>query len=191
MRAYTSSLCLLIPLLLCHPVRSQAQVSEEALGAGPHLWIGGQFSNFRPDYNPVSGRLDGVTIFADYFLSRRLGAEAEVHLFDLNKPAGQTQKDFLIGPIVNVYHYKAFTPFVKGLAGAGTVNYPFGIGYGSYFAYGVGGGLEYHLNSRFKVRGEYEHEGLPGAPGYVITQPLPSNGLTPTGYSAGISYRIY
>lgn len=189
MRCIKSSLTLLAISFLALLPAAHAQVNEQAIGSGPHAWAGVEFSNFKPDYGRP--RLDGIGLFADYLVNHRFGAEAEIRLLDLNRPAGETEKTFLGGLIVNVYTYHRLNAFVKGLAGIGTVNYPNGIGYGSYFAYGVGGGGEYRLNSRFKVRAEYEREGFPSAPGYVFTAPNPSNGLTPTGYSAGVAYRFY
>ncbi len=197
MRARTTA-TLLIALPACFlAAAGVAQVSPEAIGSNPHLWVGVEGSNFKPDYNPIAGRLDGIGIWADYNLAHHLGLEGEVRLLDLNRPAGQTQKTFLAGPILDAVHYRRFVAYGKILAGAVTVNYPYlpgtheSIGYGSYFGYAVGGGAEYQLNSRWRIRGEYEHEWIPSAPGFVITQPLPSNGLTPVGYSAGVSYRVF
>ena len=185
----------LVLLSLTKPV--YAQVAEAAVGADRHLWAGAEFSDFNPDYNPIGGRLLGVGFWGDYEVSRLFSAEAELRLLDFNKPAGQTQKNFLIGPLFDVYRYHGFTAYAKVLLGVNTVNYPYAsgtkisIGNGTYFALAPGGGVEYRLNSRFKLRGEYESQFMPSAPGFVFTQPRPSSGLTPTGFSVGVAYRIY
>ena len=173
---------------------ARAQVSEAAVGSAPHLWAGVEGSSFNPDYRPIGGRLDGIGFYGDYDLAHHLGAEAEVRLLDLRKAFGQTQKTFLIGPRINAYRYNKFNFYGKALGGLGIINYPYypgttvSIGYGSYFTFAIGGGVEYQVRSRLKVRGEYEWEDYPTAPGLPYQ---PSNGLTPTGYSGGISYRIF
>ena len=168
---------------------AHAQVHESATGSDRHLWAGGEFSDFKPDYG--LSRLDGIGFYADYLVTHRYGAEAEIRLLDLNKPAGETQKTFMAGPIANIYQYHKAIFYAKFLLGVGTVNYPDNIGYGSYFAFAPGGGVEYRFAPRWKVRGEYEAEFFPSAPGAPITYPFPSNGLTPTGFSVGISYKIF
>ncbi len=188
MRAPNIFLLLLASSLFTSLAGAHAQVSEAAVGSGRHLYVGVEGSDFKSDYNPIAGRLAGIGFFGDYMVSRHFGAEGEIRLLDLKKPAGQTQKTFLVGPIFNAYRYHRFIAFGKILAGVGTINYPNGIGYGSYFAFAPGGGVEYRLNDRFTLRGEYDYEFFPSAPGFPN---MPSNGLTPSGYSGGISYRLY
>jgi opacity protein-like surface antigen len=176
MRAKRSLLLLSFSSLLVPALHAGAQVSVDAIGDGKHLYAGVEGSDFKPDYNPIGGR------------SRYLGAEGEIRLLDLNKPSGQTQKNFFAGPIVDAYRYHRFTGYGKLMLGIDSINYPSGIGYGTYFAFAPGGGVEYRLNSRLKLRGEYEYQFVRSAPGFPNQ---PSNGLTPSGYSGGISYRIY
>ncbi len=188
MRATRSLLLLLSSSLLIPAVHAGAQVSVDAVGSDRHLYAGVEGSDFKPDYNPIAGRLIGYGFFGDYMVSRYFGAEGEIRLLDVNKPDGQTQKNFLVGPIVDAYRYHRFTGYAKLLLGVDTIHYPNAEGYGTYFAMAPGGGVEYQLSARFKLRGEYEYHFIPSAPGFPN---MPSNGLTPSGYSGGISYRIY
>lgn len=189
MRAKKAFPLLLVPALGVSSAVADAQVSEAAYGSNPHLWAGAEVSNFKPDYGKQ--RLDGIGFYADYKLAHRIGAEGEIRLLDLNKPGGRTEKTFLAGPIVDAFRYKGVSAYAKVLAGAATVNFGPTVGYGSYFAYAIGGGGEYRIRPRWSIRGGYEHQWLPSAPGFAITNPFPSNGLTPSGYSAGVSYRIF
>lgn len=53
--------------------------------------------------------------------------------------------------------------------------------------------MDYRLGRRFYARGEYEYQlwpGFIGPPDAPSTVNRP-NGLTPNGFSAGISYRIF
>ncbi len=181
----------LLLMLLVLPFSARAQVSPHALGSDPHLWVGAEISDYHTDYNPIGGRLLGIGFYGDYLLSHHLGAEAEIRLLDLNSPGGQTQKNYFLGPIIDVYHYHRFSGYGKALLGLTSINYPNNVGYGSYFAYAIGGGVEYRIRPHWKIRGEYEHQFIPSAPGFVITRPYPSSGLNPSGYSAGLSYRFF
>ena len=165
-----------------------AQVHESVVGSSRHVWAGAEYSHFDPDYGLTD--LDGVTLFGDVNVWHNVGGEAEVRLLDFNKPAGETEKMFLLGPTYNFYRTYRFSAFGKFLAGAGTFNYP-AIGNGSYFAYEAGGGADYQFARRWKVRGEYDFDFMPSAPGIELTYPYPSNGLTPHGVSFGLAYRIF
>jgi opacity protein-like surface antigen len=190
MRVNKPLVCLLGFFLLSFLPVAQAQVGESAIGSDRHLWGGVEFSNFQNDYVKYI-RSDGIGIYGDYLITRRVGVEGEVRLLDLNNVIGLTEKTYMAGPIVNIYRYHHFTAYGKILLGVASANYPNNIGYGSYFAYEPGGGVEYRLSPRFKLRGEYDYQLWPGAPGAQLTYPLPSTGLTPSGFSVGISYKIF
>lgn len=177
---------LLIPsvALSCTPVH--AQVVRSANGETPHIWVGAEYSNFRPDYGVF--RLPGLGIYANTNLIGRFGVEGEARFLNFTKPAGLTQKSFLIGPNATVFHYKHFSGNIRFVGGVGFVTYPNGIGYGSYFEFAPAGDVEYQFSHKWKARFDYEHQFIPSAPGLPGQ---PTNGLTPAGYSGGISYRIH
>ena len=179
---------LFLLLLLVCTLPGFGQVFESAVGSRPHLWAGVEGSDFNPDYNFY--RVYGIGVYGDYYLKPKLGVEAEIRLLDLNKPRGLTQKTFLAGPTYTFLRYHRFSGYGKVLLGASTMTFPNNIGYGSYFAFEPGGGVEYRLAPRWKLRGEYDYQFWPSAPGF--TSPgFPSRGLTPAGYSGGLSYRIF
>ncbi len=191
---------ILSPLLLClscFPLAmiSYAQVRPAAVGSDRHLWGGVEFSNFQNDYVKYT-RSDGIGFYGDYWITNRFGAEGEVRLLDLNYVQGLTEKTFMGGIIANAYQYHGISAYAKFLLGAAVANYPTSPGYftsasGSYFAYEPGFGAEYRLSHKFKVRGEYDYQLWPSAPGVEITFPRPSSGLTPSGFSVGISYEVF
>ncbi|RRA48857.1 outer membrane beta-barrel protein [Acidipila sp. EB88] len=188
MRMPQACACFIAVILLASTAIAHAQVHESATGAARHLWAGAEFSSFDPDYGP--DRLEGVGLYADYFITRTFAMEGEVRLLDFNKPNGLTEKTFLGGPLYTFYRHARFSAYGKGLLGGATVNYPFDIGYGSYFAAEAGGGIEYRLLPRVKLRGEYTYQFLPGAPGFSLPG-YPDDGLTPSGINIGLSYRIF
>ena len=175
----------LVPKAMLH-----AQVAPASQGFTRQLWGGVEGSNFQNDYVKYI-RSDGIGFFGDYLFTPRLGVEAEIRLLDLNSVLGLTEKTYMGGIIANAYQYHRFTAYGKILAGLASANYPNNIGYGSYFAFEPGGGVQYRLSSRFKLRGEYDYQLWPSAPGIVFTAPRPSTGLTPNGFSVGVSYKIF
>jgi hypothetical protein len=178
-------------VFLLAPVFAFAQVAPATKGGGLELSAGAEYSNFRPDYG--STRLQGIAVFAnlDHLFLHNLGVEGEARWLRFNQPAGETQDHYLAGPRYRVIRYHGLSLYAKFLLGGGWITYPGNIGSGSYFAYVPGVTGEYRLNHHWSVRGDYEYQIWPSAPGIAFTYPSPSNGLTPSGFSAGVSYRIF
>ncbi len=169
-----------------------AQVAPASEGFTRQLWGGVEGSNFQNDYVKYI-RSDGIGFYGDYRITPHVGFEGEVRLLDLNDVLGLTEKTYFLGPIINAYQYHRLNLYGKFLAGLATANYPpnettFLTASGSYFAFEFGGGVEYRLRPRFKLRGEYVQQSWPSAPGLPGIQ---SNGLAPKGFSGGISYKIF
>ncbi|HEX3471684.1 MAG TPA: outer membrane beta-barrel protein [Silvibacterium sp.] len=162
-----------------------AQVSPSVRGGQSTLWAGGMFSSFNPDFDPTS-RLVGIGVLVDYNLTQRFGAEGEARWLHWNGAGGQTQSNYLVGPKARLFQYHRFSFNAKFLLGGVWITYPDSIGSGSYFAYAPGGYVDYRISRRFSVRGDYEYQILPAAPGLGG----PSHGLTPHGFSVGVTYRI-
>lgn len=182
---------LLGTIFLFTPVFAFAQVAPATVGGGRTLSVGAEYSNFQPDWGFT--RLQGIAVFGDLdrIFLRHLGAEGEARWLTFNQPAGETQSHYLIGPRYRFIRYHGFSVYGKFLMGGGFITYPNKIGSGSYFAYTPGATVEYRITRRFSARGDYEYQFWPAAPGIEFTFPNPSNGLTPNGFSAGVSYHIF
>jgi opacity protein-like surface antigen len=187
----TKKLVLFAALLLL-PTIGRAQVVAAGKGGNQSLYVGGNFSDFDPDYGWQ--RLYGIGAYADYNLTPRLGAEAEVRFHRFNQLSNIHEDNYLIGPKYN-YRRNRYIFFAKGLVGVGYFNFPLNAAHGSYLDIALGGGLDYRLTRRIYVRGEYEYQIWPGFVGPpdppnppFINRP---NGLTPNGFSVGASYRIF
>jgi hypothetical protein len=177
--------------LLFIPLSTVAQVASSTTGGGFSLSAGAEYSNFQPDWGP--NRVTGIAAFGDFdhvFL-RRLGAEGEGRWLHWGGHAGETEAMYLLGPRFRFIRWHKFSGYGKFLMGAGLITYPSDIGSGSYFAYVPGGTAEYRLSRHFIIRGDYEYQIWPSAPGIVFTYPNPSSGLTPRGFSAGVAYKIF
>lgn len=182
---------LLIAALLLLPTLSRAQVVAAGRGGNQQLYVGGTFSDFDPDYGYQ--RLYGVGAFADYNLSPRLGAEAEVRFHRFHQLADIHEDNYVIGPKIN-YRHKRYTFYGKALLGVGYFNFPLNAAHGTYLDVALGGGVDYRLTRRVYVRAEYEYQIWPGFIGPPDPQISPKNrpnGLTPNGFAIGASYRIF
>ena len=166
---------------------AEAQVAPESYGHYAHIWVGAEYANFRPDWGIP--RLPGLTVFTDISLFKHYGVEGEARFLTFNKPDGLTQKSYLAGAYYQPVYWHGLTANVKLMIGAGDVTYTSNIGYGSYFDYAPGFDVEYRLAHKWKARFDYEHQFLPSAPN--LGPGFPNNGLTPSGYSGGLSYRVF
>jgi hypothetical protein len=188
-RRFVQLCCLTAALALSSPSpQARAQVHQSAVGSRPNLWVGAEFSDFNPDYNFF--RLYGAALYGDYYFTRNIALEGEGRLLDFTTAAGQTQKSLLFGPSYTAYRHGRLSANAKVLFGAVKIIYPGTNGetYGSYFAFAPGGNVEYQISPKIRLRGEYEYEFLPSAPGFPGQ---PSSGLTPNGFSFGASYHIF
>lgn len=166
-------------VLCCHSLcHAQALPTATANGA---LQVGIGWSYVRPDYGQKA--IQGVTGYADLDLFRHLGLEAEYHYIALITPTDLAENSFLAGPRF-ILPRGRFSYYAKALAGIGdiviqeTQDNPQG-GAGKYFAYGIGGGVDYRATKHIVVRGDFEYQHW----GYLT-------GLTPTSYTLGVAYRF-
>jgi Outer membrane protein beta-barrel domain len=166
-----------------------AQVAPSVRGGNSTLWVGGQFSSFDSDYDTIS-RLLGAGVVVNYNLTQRFGIIGEARWLHWNGAESQTQSDYLIGGNVALWRPGRFTVNAKFLAGGVWIKYPVvatGGSTGSYFAFAPGAYVDYRLSRHFSIRGDYEYQFLPSAPGFLGQ---PSHGLNPNGFSVGVNYRI-
>jgi opacity protein-like surface antigen len=175
----------LLAVLLFYPILTFSQVAPAAKGGTPPLTVGGYYSNFAPDYGP--NRLGGLGVYVDWDLFGRLGAEGETRFLRFHQSAEIHEDNYLVGPRYT-FRYGPIRPYVKFLMGAGELNFYNSVAHGGYFAMAPGAGVDYRLDRKWSVRGDYEFQIWPGAPGLPG---LPSHGLTPQGFSVGVGYRIF
>jgi len=185
----------LFPLLYAASLPAQ---STESATTGPvTLFAGAEISTFNPDWGCVdasaflcwSGHLLGVTALADAnHVWRGLGIEGEARWLHWKGPGlGLVESSYLAGPRYPLYRRKRFAFYAKALFGEGRITRSLNLGKGSYFAIAPGGTVEYLLTRKVIVRAEYEYQFWPqfqGLPGEA------KNGLTPNGFSFGVSYRL-
>ncbi len=184
---------LLVLTLFFTPLISVAQVAPSNRGGGLSLSAGAEFSSFDPDWG--TQRVEGITALfdLDHLFLNRLGVEGEARWLHFNNSQKISQNHYLLGPRYRFVRFGNFDLYGKFLLGGGWMTYPGNLGSGSYFAYTPGIILDYRLTRRWTVRGDYEYQFWPAAPGDQFTKPFgkKSSGLSPSGFSVGVSYRIF
>lgn len=152
--------------------------------------IGG--SDFSLDWGP-GNRMEGVTAWVDVYpniLPRKLnglGIEVEGRDINFNRPSGfskMRQDTGMGGLIYALPHYRNFRPYIKFLAGIGSIDFPV-IGpktytHDTFLVTAPAGGMETRVWQHVWVRAEYEYQSWHQAFG--------PNDLNPNGVTAGLSY---
>ena len=174
-----SMLCSLGALILL-PCLIQAQATPTAIRRGAvQLGIAG--ASYTLDYG--EGREEGFSIYGDVDIRSYFGAEVAYTNASLITPFDIGENHLMAGPRLH-FDKGRFSPYIKAMMGVATIK--FQQGYNSraysqsYFAYGLGGGIDFHLKRHVNLRLiDYQYQRWPG---------FPPHGLTPTGISAGVAY---
>ena len=179
-----------------------AQVAPAVKIGGLPLGVGVGFSDYDTDYYypdlPYwSGRMTGVSAWADYSLFHGLGVEAEGTYLLGNKPTsflpanqiyGSLSERSIQGGIIYRYPRTVFKvrPFAKALGGVGRIDFPSINPFYTYENTGLfslGGGLEYRLWRNVFARGEYEYQSWKDFRSG-------SQSLNPNGFTIGATYYL-
>jgi opacity protein-like surface antigen len=163
--------------------RCPAQVEHAATSGGMAVKAGGEFSVFQPDYagqgvaQTSPNRLYGFGAYVDAEFTRWIQIEAQGRWLHWNQYAGIYQNSYGIGPRVPIYEFRRFSPYGKFLIGWGSMSDLSG----KATAFTYGGGVDYRLNPKFTLRGEFEYQD------WRVANP----NLHPYGGSIGVSYRVF
>jgi hypothetical protein len=180
-----------------------AQSSPSAERGGVTIWVGGEFSSFNPDYGCASSspfscgsnNLTGIGTFGDFnhLYLPRLGAEAEARFLHWSGPNGVSENTYLFGPKYNIWSFRRI-PLVleaKFLFGTGHINLPdHGLGEGNHLVYAPGATADFRLSRRWSARVGYEYQMWPGFEGVATSFTNGTGGITPNGFSLGVSYAL-
>jgi len=184
---------ILVAGLLISGSLSFAQSAPAAEGGSFSVWAGAEVSSFNPDWGCKSSsaltcwnhHIQGIAVFADANrLLGPVGIEAETRWLRWNGP-NITQSNYLIGPRYQIFARRHLSVNVKFLAGGATLKTTRQKDWEGWSAYVPGATVGWRISHRLIVRGDYEYQRWPG---FVGT--LGPHGLTPNGFSAGISYRF-
>jgi hypothetical protein len=163
-------------------------------------------STFNPDWGCTTtspfcaNQLIGPTVFGDFNLHDQYGLEAEGRWLHWHGYLPDFyENNYLVGPRDRVLRWHGLLTWIKLEVGGGWIQTP---GYpaagslkGSYFAFVPGVTFEYRLTRKLSARADYEYQIWPsfaGPPSINSDGTVKQNasGLTPNGFTFGVSYRI-
>jgi hypothetical protein len=178
--------CLALGVLFFGPALLLSQVVPQARGGAPPLMAGGFISYYDAAY--ASNKPLGFGGFIDWSPYKNFGIEAEGRWLMWNTDNDFREYNYLAGPRYGFRRGKTIQPYVKALVGGGVIDFPYGLAYGRYFVIAPGGGADFRINRRWRVRADYEYQIWPDAPGIPG---IPSSALKPNGVSVGFVYRFF
>jgi hypothetical protein len=175
-----SLVCLAFGALAAWSPLAFAQTDPAAERGGVNVFAGVTASSFTVQYG--DRKLAGVAAFVDVAGKSPLGLEAEARWLAFHPTDDVHVSTWLIGPR---YRWKTsrYQVYFKGLAGLGNFNFPYNYAYGRYLVVAPGGGIDFELAGRLRVRlFDVEYQYWPD----FTFRPMTSYGL-----STGLRYRIY
>jgi hypothetical protein len=170
----------LLAILFLIPRAASAQVVAAGDAGGYNLTVGATATGDYLGYG--SRKMLGVAAIADLDTKRRIGIEGEAQWLMFHQTANVHTTTYLIGPR---YHltFGRFQPYVKGLIGFGQFNYPYNLGTDNDFVVEPGGGLDFRVTRRLRIRvADFEYQIWPG---------FHYGTLGSYGLSTGIRVRIF
>jgi hypothetical protein len=194
-------LCLLaLSLFASTTLFAQVQPSAE-LGGGGTAQIGAEITTFNPDWGCLHSsafscwthQLVGISPYMDsrQIMFSRTAVEAQARFLHWRGPSNVTESSYMMGPRVGLFRYRQISLNAKLMLGRAHITVPpKHAGTGNYFAYAPGGLLEYRLNRRLFIRGDYEYQFWPTWKGIHTATSDGTGALTPNGLSLGVSYAL-
>lgn len=186
-----------LAIILVSAAFLSAQVKPAATMPGMSVALGGEVSTFNPDWGcsndaPIlcwNHQLLGLGALIDVnHVVGHFGAEGEARWLRWRGPGeGTVQSNYLLGPRYHLYEKRRFSLYAKILAGGSWMTFPKNVARSSYFTLAPGATVEYRFTAKLSARGDYEYQFWPsfsGLPG------LGNQGLSPNGFSFGVSYRL-
>jgi hypothetical protein len=131
------------------PGRAHAQTLPDAVAGGFRLSGGAMASGYYLQYG--QRKLGGYSAFVDVETHRRLGIEGEGRWLEIHQVQDVHVETYSAGLRYHM-NFGRFQPYAKGLIGFGDFNFPFSFAQGRYLVVTGGGGLEYRLTPRIRLR---------------------------------------
>jgi hypothetical protein len=180
-------ICAALFVAAVFPVYSQ--VPPAARQGSVPIVIGAGFSDFSIDW--AHSRMEGISAWVDWYPNRMptalhgLGVEAAGNDINYGLPPGFTRmrQDTGEGGLIYAWNrFHNFRPYVKYLAGIGSIDFPSTTAYthDTFSVFSPGGGLEYRAWGHVWIRGDYEYQ--------FWHHTFGPTDLTPNGFIIGASY---
>jgi hypothetical protein len=170
----------LMAICLAGPRSAVGQVVPSADAGGSRLTVGATATGYALQYG--ERKMLGVAAIADIDTKRRIGFEGEAQWLIFHQTADVHTATYLIGPR---YHmtFGRFQPYAKGLVGFGQFNYPYNLGKDTDLVIAPGGGIDFRLTNRLRLRlADFEYQFWPQ---------FHYGALSSYGVSSGVKVRIF
>jgi hypothetical protein len=150
-------MCVFMALGLAMDRTASAQVVPAGDSGGVNIFAGATGSGFSVQYG--ERKMLGVSGVVDVDTRRAIGLEGEARWLIFHQTEEVHATTWLGGPR---YHRSIgkFQIYGKGLVGVGEFNFPYNYAHGSYFVIAPGGGLDYALTHKIRLRvadAEYQY----------------------------------
>jgi hypothetical protein len=159
---------------------ARGQVLPSAMSGGFRLSAGGTASGYYLQYG--ARKLGGASVFVDAESHRRLGIEGEARWLEYHQVEDVHVETYSAGLRYHM-NFGRFQPYAKGLIGFGDFNFPFSFAHGRYLVVTGGGGLDYRLTDRIRLR-------LPDVE-YQDWPQFTFGAMSSVGVSAGVKVGIF
>lgn len=169
-----------LAMLLATAVAASAQVVPAGDAEGLTYFAGATASADYLQYGPR--KMLGITGFVDADARNHFGVEVEANWMAFHQTANVHTTSYAAGPRFRL-HWGRFEPYAKGLVGIGEFNFPYNLAHGSYLVVVPGGGVDFRLSHRIRLRlAEAEYQYWPE---------FSYGSLSSFGVSSGIRVRIF
>ena len=161
-----------------HPAFGQVVPAGDS--GGYNLTVGATATGYALQYG--DRKMIGIAAIADLDTKRRIGFEGEAQWLIFHQTANVHTTTWLVGPR---YHltYGRFQPYAKGLIGFGQFNYPYNLCQDTDLVIAPGGGVDYRISRRVRVRlADFEYQFWPQ---------FHYGALSSYGISSGIRIRVF
>ena len=181
-------------LLVSASVRATGQVVYSAEGGRTRISVGGGISGFNPDLGGRGFWL-GPAVWAEYSPAffrgplGGLGIAAQGRGIVWNSSNGGYEATVGGGFIYHLGFIRShrISPYVKALGGLGW-NPVYQVEGPPFPVYQFGGGVDYNLNPRISLRGDYEYQIWTHVPSYSHPSQLSTD--SPNGFTIGAMYHF-
>jgi hypothetical protein len=139
---------------------ASAQVAPSAYRAGDSLSVGGAIDASREGY--ADHKLLGASVWVDANLTPHYGAEAEITWMNFHQQQNLHYELYMGGPRYSFRDFGRWRPYAKFLVGNGQFNFPFNEAHGGYLVLAPGGGVEFRLTPKWRLRvADFEYQDWP------------------------------
>ena len=169
-------------LAMCFARPAAAQVEVSGWQGGFSVSAGGAASYYFLGYG--QRRMTSATAFFDADTRTRFGVEGEARWLLTPQVADVHATTWLAGPRYSIHPLgKRFFPYAKGLVGVGQFTFPYNYAKGDYLVIAPGGGIDYRLTHRIRIR-LFDAE-------YQFWPQFTYGSLTSYGVSVGAKVRLF